>query len=172
MKTKLLLLSIAAVVTVSADCQAMMRRAPVRVAMPRVQRAPQRVFSFAKKENKLAMPVVAGNRLNAELVNLFKKHTELSVKREKLVSQFKNSKQSLVSTALITAPLATLVYGMVLPYGNGLGLLALPLPATLLLADSVLGLKADYVEKKSVEQELANVVTEQKRQLRIPDDIQ
>lgn len=169
MKMKLVLVAIsAAALAVSADCQAMARRAPVRAAMPRVQRVPQRAFSFGKaQEKRLSMPNVAGMRQNAEILTGYTKHRELDAKLRELSKDIQGCKKDLAWISLVSAKCM-----------GGLFFIQTPLPmeafALLLFPVGIFYQNMQEAKKaaKSVDEELAELVADQKRTLGIPDDIQ
>lgn len=165
MKMKLVLLSIA--VAISADCHAMFRRAPAKTAAPKAQKAPQRLFSFSRNhENRLAMPMVAGNRLNPEMVTAISKHQELSNKKNQIAKEIKMDKRRFALLSAFCVPYA--VIGLVTPVEAG----ALSCMALVPVICEYRDIKDAIKQQKSIEEELADLVAEQKRILRVPEDKQ
>lgn len=183
MKMKLVLLSItAAALAVSADCQAMIRRAPARVATPRVQRASQRAFSLLKKESKSQVPQlpslteIAPARLHNGLLHSHAKFQELLVRKKIVDAQHGEvGKEMAIVGAMAFA--GTILVGS-MSHATSASILAgaLAVPVTMITpfiyGYSCAGLGELDKEYASVTEELAALVRDQKHQLANPEDKQ
>lgn len=188
MKTKLLLLSIAAVVTVSADCQAMLRRAPVKMAapraqrasMPRVQRVPQRSMSIAKNQVKLQHPYIeyfsplteiASERLQGGLLHTHSKYQELLAQKKALGSELVDLG---LQAGLLGLP-ALIIPAAVAIATHNPEIAKLSAPAVLMVSGAAgydLGFFDVLKQRSNVREELAALVRDQKHQLTNPEDKQ
>lgn len=187
MKMKLLLVTMsAAALTVSADSHAMMRRAPVRVATPRVQRAAQRAFSFAKKENKLQLPQVlplteiASARLHNGLLHTHAKYQELLARKKIVDAQYGEvgkemavvGASAFVGSVLIGKAMFDANPDLALVFVAGALASPIALMSSGLYGYACAGLGEIDKEYASVTEELVTLARDQKHQLTNPEDKQ
>ncbi len=179
MKINLILLPIAIVaLAVVTDSQGMFRRVPkVPTAQAVAPKVAQRAFSF-KSNKDFSMPHMPASKVNWETIKRHKKLIAELAKSKQHESEIKKSKReqilkSLLPTVLLAGAHAidpiTFKEGALAAIGSRM--IWLLCGEDVLFAELRLRL-ARTRSSKTVEAELAELVAEQKRQLRIPDDIQ
>lgn len=220
MKKQLLLLTISAAASaVSADLQAMMRRAPARAAMPRAQRVPVRPKStisgqlkdyfkpsaqawsaelhdgssfrriaerikpttevqhnnqLRKVKEKFPLAYCTESRITREILLNHAKHDELCEKWLNAKKELNWNRVEALPVWLGTIPCSLLL--LATPKDLLLDVVKHH-PELFVFIGAVTHLQTKRVkiakqEKKKVEDELAELAKEQKRELKLPDDIQ